>query len=54
MSIRVKIFLVLDIDEEEYPVPADGMVEEEIEQGIEEYIYDIDGIKLQSIKTITE
>ena len=45
---------VLDIDEEDYPVPSDGMVEEEIEQGIEEYIYDIDGIKLQSIKTITE
>tara|TARA_R100001082_G_scaffold67130_1_gene37982 strand:+ start:270 stop:434 length:165 start_codon:yes stop_codon:yes gene_type:complete len=54
MSIRVKVYLVLDIDEEDYPVPSDGMVEEEIEQSIEEYIYDIDGIKLQSIKTITE
>ena len=54
MTIRVKVYLVLDIDEEDYPVPSDGMVEEEIEQGIEEYIYDIDGIKLQSIKTITE
>ena len=39
MSIRVKVYLVLDIDEEDYPVPSDGMVEEEIEQGIEEYIY---------------
>ena len=54
MSIRVKIFLVLDIDEEEYPVPADGMVDEEIEQSLEQHIYDIDGIKIQSIKTITE
>tara|TARA_R110002020_G_scaffold40588_1_gene119982 strand:- start:510 stop:668 length:159 start_codon:yes stop_codon:yes gene_type:complete len=52
--MRVKIFLVLDIDEEEYPVPADGMVDEEIEQSLEQHIYDIDGIKIQSIKTITE
>ena len=51
---RVKVFLVLDIDEEEYPVPADGMVNEEIEQSLEQHIYDIDGIKIHSIKTITE
>ena len=54
MSMRVKIFLVLDIDQEEYPVPADGMVNEEIEQSLEQHIYDIDGIKIHSIKTITE
>ena len=54
MQIRVKVYLVLDVDEEDYPVPSDGMVDEEIEHGIEEYIYDIDGIKLKSIKTIME
>jgi hypothetical protein len=52
--MRVKVFLVLDIDEEEYPVPADGMVNEEIEQSLEQHIYDIDGIKIKSIKTIAE
>ena len=52
--MRIKIYLVLDIDPDEYPIPSDGMVDEEIEHGIEEYIYDIDGIKLKSIKTIME
>ena len=52
--MRIKIYLVLDIDDEEYPVPSDGMVNEEIEQSLEQHIYDIDGIKIKSLKTIME
>jgi hypothetical protein len=32
--IRVKMFITLDVDEEEYPIPADGRVGEELEDGI--------------------
>ena len=35
--MRVKMFITIDIDEEEYPVPADGQVGEELEDGIQEY-----------------
>ena len=28
---RVKLFITIDVDEEEYPIPADGQVGEEIE-----------------------
>ena len=28
--VRVKAFITIDIDEEEYPIPADGMVGEEL------------------------
>ncbi len=52
--MRVKIYLVLDIDSEEYPIPSDGKVNEEIEHSLGQHIYDIDGIKLKSIKTILE
>ena len=52
--MRVKIYIVLDIDKDDYPIPSDGMVDEEIEHAFEEFIYDIDGIKLKSIKTIME
>ena len=38
LVMRVKVFITLDIDEEEYPIPADGQVGEEIEDGI---AYDI-------------
>ena len=41
--MRVKMFITIDIDDEEYPVPADGMVGEELEEGIQEYFYDIEG-----------
>ncbi len=50
----VKMFLTLNVDEEEYPVPADGRVEDELQDAIQEYVYDIDGVTVKKIKTITE
>ena len=52
--IRVKMFITLDVDEEEYPIPADENVGEELEDGIREYFYDVDGAEIRSIKTIQE
>ena len=52
--MRVKMFITLDIDEEDYPIPADGRVGEEIEDGIQEYFYDIDGATVKHIRTVTE
>lgn len=52
--VRVKMFITLDIDEEEYPVPADGRVGEEIEDGIREYFYDVEGADIRTMRTITE
>jgi len=50
----VKVFLTLEIDEDEYPVPVDGEVDEEIDQCLQEFIYDIDGMSIKSIKILTE
>jgi len=52
--MKVKVFLTLEIDPEEYPIPADGDVGEEIEDGIAEYFYDVDGADIRTIRTITE
>ena len=52
--IRVKLFITIDVDEEDYPIPADGKVGEEIEDGIREYFYDVEGADINSIRTITE
>ncbi len=54
MMIKVKVFLTLDIDPEEYPIPADENVAVEIEEGIQEYFYDVEGAKIKHIKTIME
>ena len=52
--IRVKVMLTLDMDEDEYPVPADENVAEEIETSITEFMYDIGGVKIKNIRTIQE
>ena len=52
--MRVRMYITIDIDDEEYPVPAVGQVGEELEEGIQEYFYDIDGAYIKNIKTITE
>ena len=52
--MKVKVYITLDIDPEEYPIPADGDVGTEIEDSIREYFYDIDGTEIRNIKTLTE
>ena len=50
----VKVFLTVEIDEEEYPMPTDGNVTEEVGAVLNEIIFDVDGWKIKTIKTISE
>ena len=52
--MKVKMFITIDIDPEEYPVPADENVGEELEDSIREYFYDVDGAEIRHVKTIQE
>ena len=52
--IRVKMFITIDVDPDEYPVPVDGDVGIEIEDGIQEYFYDIEGADIKHIRTLQE
>tara|TARA_R100000388_G_scaffold92669_1_gene75993 strand:+ start:1669 stop:1827 length:159 start_codon:yes stop_codon:yes gene_type:complete len=52
--MKVKVFLTIEIDPEEYPIPADEDVGAEIEDGIREYFYDVEGANIKHIKTLTE
>ena len=52
--MKVKVFITIEIAPEEYPVPADEDVGIEIEDGIREYFYDVDGAEIKHIKTLTE
>ena len=51
-AMIVKVFITLDVDKEEYPIPADGDVTEEISEALEEFIYDIEGLKVKNCKAI--
>ena len=50
----IKVLLTLNIDEEEYRMPADGKIEEEIHEAIHEFVYDIDGMEIKTIRLISE
>ena len=50
----VKVYLTLNVDEDDYPVPADGDPSEEIQEAVEEFVHDIDGLKIKNIKVILE
>jgi hypothetical protein len=50
----VKVFLTLEIDEDDYPVPVDGHIDEEVEETMRELVYDIDGMSIRTIKILTE
>ena len=52
--MRVKGYITLDIDEDEYPVPVDGEVAQEIEEAFNEYVYDVDGMEIKTIKVLME
>ena len=54
MSIRVKIMLTIDIDTEEYAVPADGKVNDEIEEFIKESFYDLEGTEIKNFRITSE
>jgi len=52
--MRVKVYITIDIDPEDYPVPADGDVATEIQDGLREYFYEIEGTSVRNIKTLQE
>ena len=52
--MQIKVFLTLKIDEDEYPVPVDGQIKEEVNETLQEFIYDIDGMRIKTINILTE
>jgi hypothetical protein len=50
----VKVFLTLEIDEDDYPFPVDGDVTEEVDETMRDFIYDVDGMEIKTIKILTE
>ena len=46
--------MTLDVDPDEYPVPADGKVDDEIEEYIKETLYVIEGVTIKNMKLVSE
>ena len=50
MIIQVKVWMNVSIDSDEYAVPSDGDVMEEIEDALREYIHDINGMQIKTLR----
>ena len=48
------MMITLDIDTEEYAVPADGKVNDEIEEFIKEAFYDLEGTEIKNFRITSE
>ena len=53
-TIKVKIYVSLEIDPEEYIVPSDGMVTDEIEDAMQDLIHYIGGFSIKNIRITQE
>ena len=54
MQIQVRMWLKLEIDPDDYLVPSDGDITEELEDGVREYIHDINGVTIKTMKVTQE
>ena len=52
--MKLKVFLTLNMDKEEYPIPSDGDVASEIDDALREYIHDVGGLEVSSLKITME
>ncbi len=48
--MRVKIYLALELDPEEYPMPADENPTEEIQDSLEDYLHELPGMEIKHMK----
>ena len=48
------MMLTLKVDPEEYPIPSDGRLDEEIQDYVSDLIHEIEGIKITNMRTIME
>ena len=54
MLVKVRLFLTLEVDTDEFHGPADGDVGIELEDGLYEFLHEIEGVEIKHSKSITE
>jgi len=52
MQIKVKVYMEVHLDPDEYIMPSDGDVTEELSDSVREYIHEIDGLKVANLRVV--
>ena len=51
---RIRVNIIVQVDDDEYIMPSDGDIAQEFEDNIRDFIYEIDGVKLKTIRVTSE
>jgi len=54
MMVKVNMMISLKVDPDEYPIPSDGRLDEELEDYITDLIHEIEGIKITNMRITME
>tara|TARA_A100001391_G_scaffold182770_2_gene149540 strand:+ start:1074 stop:1244 length:171 start_codon:yes stop_codon:yes gene_type:complete len=49
MTIKLRVSIIIEVDEEEYMMPSDENVEEELESHFKDCLFDLDGVDIKHI-----
>lgn len=52
--MKVKVYANLVLDPEEYPMPADENPTEELEESLEDYFHEMEGVSVRHMRITTE
>jgi len=54
MTIKLKVMMTLHVDPEEYHIPSDDRLDEEVQDYISDLVHEIDGLTVKHIRIIQE
>ena len=50
MAIRVKVYMDIKIDPDEYAIPSDGDVTDDVSEALREYVHEINGMQIVGMR----
>ena len=54
MAIKIKVMMTLHVDPEEYPIPSDDRLDEEIQDYLGDLIHEIEGVSVKHMRVLQE
>ena len=54
MAVRIKVMMTLHVDPEEYPMPSDDKLDEEMQDYIIDLMHEIEGVTVKHMRVLQE
>jgi hypothetical protein len=54
MAVKIKVMMTLHVDPEEYPMPSDDKLDEEMQDYIIDLMHEIEGVTVKHMRVLQE